>query len=224
MGFSSQFAPHELRDIIVAWLVLSLAWGLSYLLGVLSGANVAANASYLVAILIATVTGFILHEMGHKFVAIRYGYVAHFRLWVLGLLLAVFTAVASATVGLPFIFGAPGAVYIVPAAAGYYGSGYYSSTYRAPDAKAENLRISLAGPGLNLLFGAIFLLLALSTTDLFFSLIGVFGLYINVGLGAFNMLPIPPLDGFKIFKASVPVGLAVAIPLWIGALFLLGVI
>ena len=224
MGISSQFSPHELRDIIIAWVVLSLAWGATSLLSILSGTNVVASAEYIAALMIATITGFILHELGHKFVAIRYGYVAHFRLWIMGLLLAVFTAVASATVGLPFIFGAPGAVYIMPAAAGYYGSGYYSSTYRAPDTKAENLRISLAGPGLNLLFGAIFLLLALSTTVPFFSLIGVFGLYINVGLGAFNMLPIPPMDGFKIFKASVPVGLAVAIPLWIGALFLLGII
>ena len=224
MGFSSQFAPHELRDIIVAWLVLSLAWGLSYLLGVLSGANVAANASYLVAILIATVTGFILHEMGHKFVAIRYGYVAHFRLWVLGLMLAVFTAIASTTVGLPVLFGAPGAVYIIPAAAGYYGSGYYSSTYRPSNPNAENLRISLAGPGLNLLFGAAFLLLILSTTDQFLGLIGLYGFGINIGLGSFNMLPIPPLDGYKIFKGSIPIGLAVAIPLWIGALFLLNII
>ncbi|MGI0078048.1 MAG: site-2 protease family protein [Nitrososphaerales archaeon] len=221
MELSSQFSPHELRDIIIAWVVLSLAWGLSFLLGILSGTDAAINAEYLAAIMIATVTGFILHELGHKFVAMRYGYLAHFRLWILGLMLAVFTAIASTTVGFPVLFGAPGAVYIVPAAAGYYGSGYYSSSYRPSNTNAENLRISLAGPGLNLLFGVVFFLVFLSTSNAFLELVAAYGFGINVGLGAFNMLPIPPLDGSKVFKESLPIGLAIAVPLWVGALFLL---
>lgn len=224
MGISSQFSRNEVRDIILAWVVLTLAWGLTFLIGIMQGSEVSANAEYLLAILVATATGFILHELGHKFVAIRYGYVAHFRLWLMGLLLAVITALASATTGFPVLFGAPGAVYIVPVAAGSFGGGYYSTTYKQSNPQKENLWISLAGPGLNLLFGAAFLFLLLSTTDPFLTLIGAYGFGINVGLGAFNMLPIPPLDGYKIFKGSIPIWLAVSIPLWIGALFLIGII
>lgn len=162
--------------------------------------------------------------MGHKFVAIRYGYIAHFRLWAWGLVLALITGLASATGGFPFLFGAPGAVYIIPASAGYYGYGYYSSTYRQLNPDAENLRISLAGPGLNLLFGGIFFAIFLFATDPFLALVGLYGFGLNIGLGAFNMLPIPPLDGYKIFKGSLLIGLAIGIPLWISMLFLLGII
>jgi len=44
--------------------------------------------------------------------------------------------------------------------------------------------------------------------------VALFGLLLNVGLGSFNMLPVPPLDGSKIFRRSVPVALAIAFPLW----------
>jgi Zn-dependent protease len=224
MSLSSQFSVREIRDILIAWLVLSFAWGLSFVLGAFSGANVAYTSENLVAILIATVTGFILHEMGHKFVAVRYGYLAQFRLWTWGLALALITGLASSTGGFPILFGAPGAVYIAPAAAGYYGYGYYSTEYRNKNPEAENLRISIAGPGLNLLFAAIFLLIFLFAADPFLVLIGAYGFGLNAGLGAFNMLPIPPLDGYKIFRSNKFVWLGVGIPLWISALFLLGII
>ncbi|HQM95337.1 MAG TPA: site-2 protease family protein, partial [Methanofastidiosum sp.] len=50
---------------------------------------------------------FLLHELSHKFTAIKYGYFAQFRLWQTGLLLALLMSFA---VG--FVFAAPGAVYI----------------------------------------------------------------------------------------------------------------
>src|SRR5689334_2495161 len=122
---SSQFAPGEIGSIILAWVVLSVGWTYTYIVGLLDGAG---SVEFILAGFIATATGFILHEMGHKFVAIRRGYVAHFRVWTWGLLLTIGTVVAS---GGAFLFGAPGAVYIAPGpAAGYYGPGYDSS-YRA---------------------------------------------------------------------------------------------
>jgi len=33
------------------------------------------------------------------------------------------------------------------------------------------------------------------------------------------MLPIPPLDGYKIFKGNITIGLLIALPLWIMFLF-----
>src|SRR5438552_197822 len=113
--------------------------------------------------------------MGHKFVAIRRGYVAHFRLWMWGLLLTLFIVVFS---GGGIVFGAPGAVYIAPAAMAAYG---YDSTYRPRDPEQENMVISAAGPGINL---------------------------------AFAMIPITPLDGSKIFRKNLLVGLGLALPLW----------
>ncbi len=166
---------------------------------------------------IATATGFILHEMGHKFVAIRRGYVAHFQIWIWGIALTLITAVVS---GGAFLFGAPGAVYIAPAAAlGAYGYGYYSTKQQSSDPDQENMLISAAGPGINLGFAVLFLVIyELSTTYNFVAIVATFGLELNVGLGTFNMLPIPPLDGYKIFKKSIPTALVIALPLW--AMFL----
>ena len=209
---SSQFAPGEIGSILLAWIVLSIGWTYSNIIGLLNGQG---TLAYVLAGFIATATGFILHEMGHKFVAIRRGYVAHFRLWTWGLLLTIGTVVLS---GGSFLFGAPGAVYIAPGAAtGYYGYGYDSS-YRPSDPNYENMIISAAGPGLNLLFALGFLGLLFVSSG-FLQVVGALGYQLNVGLGSFNMLPVPPLDGSKIFRKSIPVALAIALPLW--ALFAL---
>jgi len=114
-----------------------------------------------------------------------------------------------------FVFGAPGAVYIAPAAAVGYGYGY-SWSYRSTDEEHENMIISAAGPGINLAFalGFLGLLLVVGLGAGFLSIVGFFGFELNVGLGSFNMLPVPPLDGSKIFRKSIPVALGLALPLW----------
>ncbi len=197
--------------------MLSFAISISYIEGLFSGRG---DAIDIAAAFIATATAFILHEMGHKFVAIRRGYVAHFQIWIWGIALTLLTAVAFQGM---FIFGAPGAVYIAPAAAagGYYGySNYSSSNGKVSNPQKDELMISLAGPGVNLAF-AVFFLLVLFITPVggFVWTIASYGVGLNVGLGAFNMLPIPPIDGYKIFKSNIVAGLLVALPLW--ALFLI---
>ncbi len=189
----------------MAWLVLSVAITYSNFVGLLSGTG---NLTVVVAGFIAAATGFIIHEMGHKFVAIRHGYVAHFRLWMWGLLLTLFIVVFSqGTV----VFGAPGAVYIAPAAVAYYG---YDATYRPRDPEQESMIISAAGPGINLAFAIAFLSLFLVAPSGFLATVAVFGFELNVGLGSFNMIPVPPLDGSKIFRKNLLVGLGIALPLW----------
>ena len=209
---SSQFSPGEISSIIIAWLVLSVAITYQNFVGLFTGIG---SFEIVIAGFVATATGFIIHEMGHKFVAIRRGYVAHFRLWMWGLLLTLFIVVFS---GGGIVFGAPGAVYIAPAAMAAYG---YDSTYRPRDPEQENMVISAAGPGINLAFAVAFLGLFLAAPlGSFLSTIAQFGFALNVGLGSFNMLPVPPLDGSKIFRKNIIVGLGLALPLWAMFLFL----
>ena len=209
---SSQFSPGEISSIIIAWLVLSIAITYQNFVGLFTGIG---SLEIVIAGFVATATGFIIHEMGHKFVAIRRGYVAHFRLWMWGLLLTLFIVVFS---GGGIVFGAPGAVYIAPAAMAAYG---YDSTYRPRDPEQENMIISAAGPGINLAFAVAFLGLFLAAPlGSFLSTIAQFGFALNVGLGSFNMLPVPPLDGSKIFRKNIIVGLGLALPLWAMFLFL----
>ena len=209
---SSQFSPGEISSIIIAWLVLSVAITYQNFVGLFTGIG---SLEIVIAGFVATATGFIIHEMGHKFVAIRRGYVAHFRLWMWGLLLTLFVVVFS---GGGIVFGAPGAVYIAPAAMAAYG---YDSTYRPRDPEQENMVISAAGPGINLAFAVAFLGMFLAAPlGSFLSTIAQFGFALNVGLGSFNMLPVPPLDGSKIFRKNIIVGLGLALPLWAMFLFL----
>ncbi len=83
---------------------------------------------------------------------------------------------------------------------------------------ARNLRnprldmifVALAGPISNLLMALLWALLAKSTQNLspWFSVplvkMGLAGVGINVMLGVLNLLPIPPLDGSKVFYNILP--------------------
>jgi len=140
-------------------------------------------AIYFPTSLLAVGTGVGLHEIMHKAVAQRYGLWAEFRYNPQGLVLAFVFAFVG------FIFGAPGATWI--------------SGMVTPE---QNGRISAAGPATNLVIGAAFvgLLYALGPLPL---TLGSFALVtivsqvaiVNVVLAGFNMLPLMPLDGAKIW-------------------------
>jgi len=202
---SSQFNSGEILSIIVVWIVLSVAITYRDLIGSLTGTG---SLDVVTAGFVATATGFILHELGHKFVAVRRGYVAHFRLWIWGLVLTISIVTLS---GGGFVFGAPGAVYIAPTAAAIYG---YDSSRGTVDPEEDNMIISAAGPGINLAFAIGFLVMLFLVPSGFLSTVAGFGLLLNVGLGSFNMLPVSLLDGAKIFRKSIPIGLGLALPLW----------
>ncbi len=122
--------------------------------------------------------GFVVHELGHKAIAQSFGYVAVYRTWLSGLILALAFAVLT-----PFVFAAPGAVYIREK---------YMSL-------RENGLISISGPVMNILLGLGFLWVYLYTG---LSAIGLWGFRINFFLAFFNMLPFPPLDGYDVFNWS----------------------
>jgi Zn-dependent protease len=156
-------------------------------------------ALYLLGISLVTVgTGFVFHELSHKFVAQRYGYWAEFRMWPMGLVLALVTSL------LGFIFAAPGATYI-------------SGTNIT---QGQNGRISIAGPLTNVAIAILFSpFLLLNSSDALW-LVGFIGVRINVFLAMFNLLPIGPLDGAKVFKWNLPVWVLVFIPLVVAFVFL----
>ena len=138
--------------------------------------------------LVALGSGFILHEMAHKFTAIRFGHFAEFRMWTKGLIFMFVLAILPTK----FLFIAPGAVYI--------GGGMRRITVR------ENGIISLAGPAMNIVLAFVALgILAIvgpvMVGDSGMELWSAVAL-INVFLALFNMIPIYPLDGSKVLKWS----------------------
>ncbi|MEM0271636.1 MAG: metalloprotease [Thermoprotei archaeon] len=186
------FTSKEIRELLAAWLALSLMFSLSF-----------APLRYLgfAYSLLMVGTAFVLHELSHKFVAQHYGRAAEFRIWwsgvALGMMMALATFLAFGPGGVIF-FAAPGAVYVSPLFVGYA-----SPVNLRGFARGEGL-ISYAGPFTNLILGVFFRVLA------HFAYGGLGYVFaktssINVFLGFFNILPIPPLDGQKVFAWSKPV-------------------
>ena len=182
-----RFTKNEIRDLIISFIVIALGFTILYSNGDYSHISIVFPV-----VMIGVGVGFIFHELGHKFVAMHYGYYAEYELWPTGLLIALVSSFFG------FIFAAPGAVVI-------YSQGMEEKT---------NGIISIAGPIVNIILGLIFFLILGSLGDFVYTeagaivyLICVLGTRINFFLAAFNLLPIPPLDGSKVMSWSIPIWL-----------------
>lgn len=185
-----KFTKSEVRDLIIAFLVISLCFAIAN-----TGRNINALLQILPMIMVGVGAGFILHELGHKFVSMKYGYWAEFKLWPQGLLFALITSFFG------FVFAAPGAVY----------------TYANYMTDEINGKISVAGPVVNIILAIIFLAIATavyqsaftSQTSLFIFVVCSLGYSINSFLALFNLLPIGNLDGSKVLRWNVGIWIAV---------------
>lgn len=162
------------------------------------------SAAFLGVILLTVGIGFILHEMAHKFVAIRFGAFAAFKSWPEGLALALVMSLFG------FVFVAPGAVYI----------------YSPYLTRKQNGLISVAGPLMNIAIAAAFFLIytfalgaAVVSPTNFASVgglltgIAAMGVQVNLWLALFNMIPIFPLDGSKVMAWNAWIWAVITLPL-----------
>jgi Zn-dependent protease len=192
-----RFSSRELRDLVVAWLALGFAFSLLYVdvTPTNFGAVLADSGFHAeVAVSLATVgVAFLLHELAHKVVAVHFGQHAEFRADFGMLALAVAGGLAG------FLFAAPGAVH-----------------HRGRITPREHGLIAVAGPATNVALAVVSLgLMATVAPDL-----GWRGLFINVLLAGFNMIPFGPLDGRTVLDWS-PTAYAVAAVPTIGPALLL---
>jgi Zn-dependent protease len=180
-----RISRREEFDLFVAWIAISLAFAIIFLRDV-GRADPVIALTFLALSLFTVGIGFILHEMAHKFTAIKYGFWAEFRKDNIMLVVAVALA---ALVGV--VFAAPGATII------------YDTTGRGIS-REQNGKISAAGPVVNLLLCIPFaglLIYSGSGQSLNENLItmGMIGLQVNAMIAAFNMLPVSVLDGKKVW-------------------------
>ena len=159
--------------------------------------------------LVAVASGVGLHEISHKIVAQRYGHWAEFRYSLRGLAMSFVFAFFG------FLIGAPGATMV---------SGNVT--------RDQNGRISAAGPMSNLVIGTAFMLTAAAivrTSSLknlvafLVTIILVNAWYLNVILAGFNMIPILPFDGSKVWawnKAVYAGILVLALTLYLSGVYL----
>ncbi len=187
----------EVLDLLIAWLGVSFAFSLAFFRQLSFTSMSDALVTLLVPFVIVG-SGFVLHELLHKFTAQHFGFWSEFRANYVTLVLSI---VFAAFVGI--VFAAPGATMI----------------YGPNITKRQNGIISAAGPLLNLALSGLFLPLWLfSVPGTLLWLIGLYGVEINIWLSAFNMLPIGVLDGRKVLDWGVPQYIAIAIIPFIGAI------
>ncbi len=179
----------ELTDLLISWISLSAAFAFVFSDG---GLSVTSFGSALAIAALAVGTGFLMHELAHKYVAIHFGAKAEYRAWNLGLMIALGVAIFAG-----FIFAAPGAVYI----------------FGKKVSVKENGIISLAGPAMNVVVGIIaFLIAGAYSTSQIGNVAAVVG-SINFYLALFNLLPVFVLDGAKVFAWNKAVWAALFFPL-----------
>ncbi len=172
----------EIKHLFVALGVLTLAFAISFVGGA-EGIMTPSFPLFLVISFLSVGTAFVFHELAHRKLARDYGCWAEFRMWRWGLMLALVFSFFG------FVFAAPGAVMI---------KGHIT--------REQNGKISAAGPATNWAVGVIFLLSSYAAGLygqglLYFVL--AFVAYVNLFLGGFNLLPLGPLDGRKIFGWSL---------------------
>ncbi len=189
--------PNEGFEFAKAWIGTALAFAVLFSGGQIGGSRF---FTYLVLAALTAGLGVILHELAHRVVARHYGARAHFRandgMLVISVLLA-FTG---------FLFAAPGAV---------WHSGYLS--------KQQSGLVAAAGPVTNMVLALLFVGAMLATNGADVSPLVRTGLSmgfsVNAILGAFNMLPIGPIDGAKVLNWS---GAAFGVLLAVAAAILAG--
>lgn len=205
MAFNINYREHltlfkEIQEILIADIVLILAFDLTLIGGVINLRDGFSVFLYFLPIAAVGVTlSFVLHELMHKFVAQRFGAIAAFMRSQIGTLITIVTAMFG------FLIGIPGATVI------------YTSTFT----RREEGIVSLAGPLTNFIVFLFFFVAGIALYPNFIQHITStlsstyarnsylqnvinFTLFISILLAFFNMLPIYPLDGSKILRWNKP--------------------
>jgi Zn-dependent protease len=168
----------EFRDLSVSAIILAAAFAYP------GFAEIDKFITMLPFALLTVSVAFVGHELAHRYFARKYGCYAVYRAWPLGLALALLLAIATNG---NFVFAAPGAVMIYPMI-DLWGN------VRHLDKRKMGI-VSVAGPITNICLALAFLAAGIFTG---FDLL-LFGASINAWLAVFNLIPLGPLDGTKIW-------------------------
>lgn len=175
------FKKNELRDLTIAIIILSLVFSFPDF-----------SLALLVSVLIVFFSYF-TRELAHKIVARKFGCMSTFKLWPPGIMIGVMSVLLKYFIGYfsekNIVFAAPGYAEIVPYRFGRMG-------FKVARVTPKDLGlVALAGTGLNVFFAVFFKMFPFGV----FQTLSLF----NGWIALFNLIPINPLDGGKIFLWSM---------------------
>ena len=182
-GKPGKFSRIEVKHILISILVLTIAFSFWISRGLIFNQNLDLIIRSIPYAFAGVLTAFFFHELSHKFMAQKFGLWAEYRLFPLGLLLALVISVFTG-----YVFAAPGAVMFMG------GARYH-----------ETGRIAMAGPLANIIVASVTLPLYYLLFETQFGAIIGFICLINTILAVFNLLPFGPLDGVKIIRWNATV-------------------
>ena len=192
---------HEILEFALSVVWIGIAFGIALAGGTDAFKDLVGLRTTILESLVVVFFAFVLHELGHRIAARRYGFHAVYHVWIPGLVIAMVASLFG------FLFAAPGGVYIQ--------IGQDTAENRAKVAKS-----ALVGPIVNMVLAVVFAILAfaffafvwsyLSSTGYSASqlaswvntVLGIFviGVEINAWLAFFNLLPFGNFDGYKVFQ------------------------
>lgn len=177
-----RFSREEINHLLISIIVLSFAFSIARSF---SSYRSPLYFYYFFPIsFLAIVTAFACHEVAHKYMGMKYGYPSEYRMFPQGLIFALLLSFFG------FVFAAPGAVHI----------------FGMPS-REEGGKIAAAGPITNIVLAAIFL----TISNFAIESIAISLASINSFLAFFNLLPLPPLDGRKIFAWNIGIWAAMLV-------------
>lgn len=172
---------NEALDLIISWAALTLAFG--------AGALIKGELMLLAVAGLAVATAFVGHELAHRAVARHYGMVATYKANYTFLAITVAIALVTAKyAGTPFVIAAPGAVVVMPV----FG----------PPHPFVNMLIAASGPLTNEVIGVAAIAASYAVSPAIAPYLALIG-RVNLWIGFFNLLPIPPMDGWQVMRYSI---------------------